>query len=269
MSLIASLPMYDLPEVRKETDALWRLLADHMRREGVRNVPNALTREGSCEQVWRRPDLLLTQTCGFPLTHDFRKILRPVVTPIYETGGCCGADYSSAVLVAQDSKIESVDGLSGKICAFNSRMSQSGYNALKALVAPLAPGDSFFAGVEETGGHRASITAVSSGSADVCAVDCVTYALLSRYAPESIEGTRVLTFTAGCPGLPMATRADLDADQFKRLRSAVVAAMSDPLGSEVRQALFIGGAVEANIEDYRPVLEMEASAAAAGLTDFP
>ena len=37
--MIASLPMYDLPETRSATDALWAGIARHLRAEGVAEVP--------------------------------------------------------------------------------------------------------------------------------------------------------------------------------------------------------------------------------------
>lgn len=39
----ASLPMYDLPEVRNAHDTLWTVLAQNLRDQGVNNVPDCLT----------------------------------------------------------------------------------------------------------------------------------------------------------------------------------------------------------------------------------
>lgn len=252
--------MYDLPPVRAQTDALWTLLSAHLRREGVEGVPRALSREKPYEALWSKPDLLISQSCGYPLTHVYRETLRPVARFHYAVPGCRGPDYSSAILVSDSSAAGEMGELRGTVCAVNSRNSQSGYNAIRAMVAPIAGGGRFFSDIRVTGSHFASITAVAEGEADVCAVDCVTYALLDRYAPDSIAGVRVLGFTPACPGLPLVARTDLDADQFDRLRAALRAAISDPEGERVRQALFIDGLTETVFDDYLPVLEMEASA---------
>lgn len=268
MTLLASLPMYDLPEVRSETDALWALLALHMREAGVHDVPDRLNRDDPYEALWLHPDLLISQSCGLPLMRSYRQSLRPVATPVYRVDGCDGPDYSSAILVSATSNLSVVEELRDKVCAINSPQSQSGYNAMRAAVAPLARKGRFFSGVRVTGSHRTSMSAVAAGEADVCAVDCVTHALLARYAPESIAGTRVLGFTPRCPGLPLVARADLETDQIERIRTALRQAMADPEGREVRSALFIDGVVESGIDDYRPVVDMEARADAFGYAEL-
>jgi len=268
MTPLASLPMYDLPEVRKETDALWELLASHMRRAEVEGVPDTLNRDEPYDAIWSKPNLLISQTCGLPLMRNFRRVLRPLATPKYRVAGCKGAEYSSAVLVSSKSIIASLDELRGKICAVNSPQSQSGYNALRAMAAPMSQNGRFFSEVKITGSHPLSMAAVAGGEADVCAVDCVTYALLARYRQGSIEGTRILGFTPGCHGLPIVVRADLESNQVDRIRSALQEAMADPAGEEVRGALFIDGITETEIDDYRAVLDMEARADALGYTEL-
>jgi hypothetical protein len=69
---IASLPMYDLPEIRTATDQWWKRLADALRQEGIDGVPDALWRGDDYRMPWTHPDLLLSQTCGYPLTHELR-----------------------------------------------------------------------------------------------------------------------------------------------------------------------------------------------------
>ncbi len=268
MAAIASLPMYDLAEVRAYTDALWAGIAQAMRRAGVKDVPEVLTREYSCASLWARNDLLFSQTCGYPLMHEFKSVLRPVATPRYRAPGCRGPEYSSAVMVQADSKREDLAALRGAVCAVNSSSSQSGYSALRTLIAPLAGGKRFFSRVQVTGSHLGSIEAVASGAADVCAVDCVTHALLELHCPSALDGTRVLRFTPCCPGLPFVTRAGLDPDQFLRLRAAVHEALSDPEGEAVRDALLISGADDLDFRDYRPVLEMESRAVAEGYAEI-
>ncbi len=77
----ASLPMYDLPEARRATDAWWQGLARELSRTGIENVPGVLSREADTAALYRAPDLLLSQTCGYPLIHGLKGLLRPVATP--------------------------------------------------------------------------------------------------------------------------------------------------------------------------------------------
>ncbi len=264
MTAVASLPMYDLREIRAQTDALWQRLAASMRRAGVKGVPASLTRDESCSSLWARSNLIFSQTCGYPLMHDYRSVLRPVATPRYFAPGCRGSEYCSAILVRAENENRDISALRGAVCAVNSPNSQSGYNALRALVAPLAKQRRFFSQVRLTGSHIGSIESVASGEADICAVDCVTHALLGRYRPFALEGTRVMSFTPCCPGLPFVTRRDLDSDQFQRMRAAVHEALSDSEGEEVRAALLIQGVDDTEFEDYRTIMEMESAAMASG-----
>ncbi len=268
MPLVASLPMYDLAEVRTATDRLWRLLAAALRDAGVSGVPDVLSRDEPYPEFLLRGDLLLSQTCGYPLVHAFKDSLRPVATPCYAVPGCTGAEYSSVVLVRAASDHQALESLRGGVCAVNSPASQSGYNALRVMLAPLAGDGHFFSEVVVTGGHLASVEALASGRADVCAVDCVTHALFGRYRPSGLEGTRVLTYTPGCPGLPLVTRADLDDVQLRNIRAAIGEAFSDPAGAEARAALFIEDAAALEFEDYAVVLEMENRAAALGYVEI-
>ena len=268
MTLIASLPMYDMEELRPQTDALWQHLAGAMRRAGVDDVPDSLTRANSLGSLWSRSDLLLSQTCGYPLVRKYRTVLQPVATPRYSAPGCRGSEYCSAIVVRADNESRDVSSLRGAVCAANSPMSQSGYNALRSLVAPLAKHGRFFSEVKITGSHPASIEAVASGKADVCAVDCVSHALLARYRPSALNGTRVMTFTPCCPGLPLVTRANLHPEQFRRLRIAVHDALTDAAGESIRKALLIEGVDDLEFEDYQVVLEMESAAGECGYAEL-
>ncbi len=268
MASVASLPMYDLPELRPQTDALWQRLAVAMRDAGVKDVPDWLSRQEPCHSTWRRRDLIFSQTCGYPMMHEYRSVLRPLATPRYSAPGCRGSEYVSAVVVRANAEHKDIAALRDTVCAVNSSISQSGYNALRALIAPLSINGRFFSEVRVTGSHPGSIELVSAGQADICAVDCVTHALLGRYRPSALEGTRVMSYTPCCPGLPFVTRMDLDADQFDRLRDAVHEALGDTEGEEIRAALFIEGVDDTEFEDYQLILEMESAAAASGYIEI-
>jgi hypothetical protein len=64
---VASLPMYDLPELRPALDAFWTGIARHLRRQGVPEAPGALTQDHPGDALWSAPDLLFSQCCGADL----------------------------------------------------------------------------------------------------------------------------------------------------------------------------------------------------------
>ena len=264
MALHASLPMYDLPEIRASTDRLWAAIAEELRDGGVGSVPDALERPADHRDAWRPSGMLLSQSCGYPVAIALRGMLQVVATPHYAAPGCDGHRYSSAVVVRASSRVKTLDALRGRVCAFNSRDSQSGYNALRALVAPIADGNSFFADAIETGSHAASIEAVRARRADVCAVDCVTWALLDRHRPSALSGLEVLCHSERVPGLPLVTAADCTDAIVAQIRDALARAFVRPDLAGVRDALLIAGLTMSAIDAYEPLLAMERAAVASG-----
>src|SRR3990172_9299482 len=116
---IAGLPMYDLPEATAATDAWWVGLARAFRREGVRDVPDRLYRHGAPVEDWLAPDLLFSQTCGYPLTHALAGRVAPIATPGYAAPGCHGPDYCSLIVVRADDPAAELAELRGRTCAIN------------------------------------------------------------------------------------------------------------------------------------------------------
>ena len=266
--LRASLPMYDLSEVRKWTDRLWAAIAEELREGGVAGVPDGLERPSDRYDAWRREGLLFSQTCGYPAATALRDVLRVVATPHYAAPGCEGPLYSSVVVAREASRVAALEELRGSVCAFNSRDSQSGYNALRAAIAPIARGGRFFARTVETGAHAASMEAVRGGRADVCAVDCVTWALHARHRPSALSGLGVVCRTAQAPGLPFVTAGDVSDATFASIREALGRAFIRPDLAETREALLVSGLSILPADAYEPLLAMERTAAASGYPDL-
>ena len=264
----ASLPMYDLPEIRVRTDRLWAAIAEEMRGLGMPEVPDTLERPADHRDAWRPPGLLLSQSCGYPVATALRRAVRVVATPHYAATGCDGLRYRSAIVARASSRMTILDDLRGTVCAFSARDSQSGYNALRAAVAPVANGRPFFSATIGTGSHALSIDAVRRERADVCAVDCVTWALLSRYRPPSLSGLVVLAHTEPAPGLPFVTAGCCSDAAVETIRDALDRAFSRPDLAETRAALLLGGVSASSLETYEPLLEMERAAVALGYPDL-
>ena len=262
--MVASLPMYDFPEMRGATDAWWQGLARAFRREGIADVADALWRGEDYRSLWTRPDLLISQTCGYPLIRALRGTVTLVATPCYSAPGCEGASYRSAVIVRRESAAGDISAMRGARCAINGYDSQSGHNALRALIAPLSSGKSFFQDVIVSGSHVNSLSMVSAGDVDVAAIDCVTYALLARHRPGAVERTRVLCFTRSAPALPYITRQPVDDDLLTRLRRGLGAACHDPELSDARESLMLRDIRVLPLSAYERIAEMEEGAAALG-----
>ncbi|MEM7121967.1 MAG: PhnD/SsuA/transferrin family substrate-binding protein [Pseudomonadota bacterium] len=262
--MIASLPMYLLPQIEGATAAWWQGLARAFRAVGIQDVPDRLEQVPDRWRQWSSPDLLLSQSCGYPLRHDFADHLQPVATPCYRADGCDGPTYLSVIVVAEDSPAAVIADLSGKRAAINGWDSQSGMSALRAVVAPHHENGRFFGEVIETGSHRDSMAAVQTGKADVAAIDCVSYALALRHAPDKAAGLRVLTQSPAVPALPYVTHIHRDQNTVARLRDGLAAAIADPDLAAVRDALLIDDFAVLTVEDYAPIDRMQDEAIARG-----
>src|SRR5262245_36380519 len=118
--MIISLPMYDWPEIRQETDCWWAGLCRHFQAAGFRDLPKEHDRMTALHDQWRSPDLLFTQTCGYPLLHQFDGMWEILGTPCYAAAGCKGAAYCSNIVVREDSPVLVVQDLRGRPAVYNS-----------------------------------------------------------------------------------------------------------------------------------------------------
>lgn len=261
MALTASLPMYDLPELRPAAEAVWKSLARSLRRSGLADVPDRLTWRPP-RDLWRDPELLFSQTCGYPLLNGFAGRLRPVATPHYGAEGCDGPFYRSAIVVARSAPHETLADCRGRVCAVNGWDSLSGWQALAALSAPLAERGRFFGAAQLSGSHLGSAEAVAAGDADLAAIDAICWAQMTRHRPAVTERLRVLAWTEPAPGLPFVTSADSEAHVVETLRDAVFAMLADDALAAHRDALLITGAEVLDIADYAGVRRLAERASA-------
>lgn len=262
--MIVGLPMYALPELAAPTRDWWRGLRRHFMRAGIAEVPERLTEPSDLARHWLAPDLLFTQTCGYPLTHVLSGKVQLVATPCFGAAGCDGPSYCSVVVTREEEGVDTLADLRGKRVAYNGTDSQSGYNTLRHLVAPMAQAGRFFAAGIETGAHRRSLAAVRDGAADVAALDCVSLALIERVAPDELSGIRKLCLTSPAPSLPYIASKATPAETLERLRDGLRAATDDPHLQATRAALLLTDIVVLPLEAYHSILSMEREAVAAG-----
>ncbi len=254
---VASMPMYDMPEVRGALDSLWRGFAANAHREGLGEVPRELVHGRDLARLWNDPDLWFSQCCGYDLVNGYADRLVPIATPRYGAPECDGCDYASVIVVGEDSAATDVLEMRGAVCVINGPDSHSGMNALRALIAPVSEGARFFSQVKVSGTHADSLDMIQRGEAEVAAIDCVTFALLGRYRPEALSGIRKLGRTHPAPGIPYVTRATLAEDTIARIRAAVFRSFADPGLATVRQALLLEGVQEIRLSEYKRILEFQ------------
>ena len=241
---LAQLPMYDWPEVRVETNALWAAIAGNLAVAGI-PAPDDLDRTTPADQAWISPDLLVGQTCGRPYVNGLAGRVALLGRPTYDVEGAGPGRYCS-VLVARSTDGRSRPGdFRGAVAGCNGETSQSGWAALIDSLPKGESLDGFFNTVRFTGSHRGSIRAVAGGAADIAAIDCVAWALAQRHEPAAGE-LKVIGRSPDYPSLPFITGNRRSADDIARIGTALRRAVAD-LPGPVCNALHLNG-----IEDARP-----------------
>ena len=183
--------------------------------------------------LWRHPKLLLAQACWGPMELGLSPFVEVIGQPDYSGfEGGDGIFYSSAILMRRErgrvAATPSSEGravlptelLLGMRLAFNGRDSMSGYFALERDLGSTGKDISIFTETIETGGHRTSIRAVAEGRADVCAVDCRSWAMAKRFEPAA-DALVPVGWTARRKGLPYIASASLPEGTIAAVRVAV------------------------------------------------
>jgi ABC-type phosphate/phosphonate transport system substrate-binding protein len=243
--------MYDWPEVAWAHDALWAATAERLDKAGLA-APASLERSRSLEEVWRDPDLVLSQTCGFPFATRLRGRVRLVATPAYAVEGCEGPRYSSMIVARRDEAGSRLADFAGRRVAFNTQDSLSGYVALVASMRDEGLAPDAFEWIA-TGSHRASIRAVAEERADVAAIDAVCWALALRHEPQATAALQIVATTPLRPGLPLITAAERSDREVAAIRAALVHAIAAPATTAAREALMINGLGVLDEWDYVPI----------------
>ena len=257
---VASLGMYDWPEVASANDAIWAFVRTRLRQDGI-ECPQSLDRSVRYFEIWRQPSLLLAQTCGYPFATELRGKVQLVATPCYDAPGCEGSNYCSVIIASRRSGIASLATAGGTTAAINSEHSQSGHWALRAAIA-MVPGGQPPRRAVLSGGHRESLGMVAGGTADIAAIDAVCWALALRYEPAAVAKVRVIAQSPMAPGLPLITGLATAKPEVVRLRQALRAAVSEPSLSKARKALFLTGLEDVPEANYDRILGLKQRAAA-------
>ena len=252
---VASLPMYDVPEIRRATLAWWAGLARAFSAAGIAEVPQILTAPADPNAHWRDRRLLFSQTCGRNFTRELAGHVRLIATPLYAAPGCDGPNYRSLLLVGADSDLKPEADMRQVRAAVNGLDSHSGWIALCAAVSA-AGARPDFADIRVTGSHAASMEAIRRGEADLCAVDCVTFALLERNAPDRVAGLKIVGRTPAAPGVPYITGAGSGAAELARLRDGLGRALDSRDLATARDSLLIESCDVLADSDYDRVRDM-------------
>jgi ABC-type phosphate/phosphonate transport system substrate-binding protein len=245
--------------------ALRGLLQADSRMAGV-DLPQALDEPADCHVQWLAPDLLLSQACGYPLVTQLAGQVQLVGAFAYDAPGVQGTDCRSQLICRAGDARQTLVDFAGSTLAFNDTISQSGYNALRALLAGMDPlPQPFFGAARMSGAHYRSIEAVRQGQADMAAVDAVSWALWLDSNPALAAELRVFGQTDSYPGLPLITALQTPPALLDALRDGLQRIASEPAFAALRAPLRISGFTALPLARYQRCLDLQALAFARGL----
>lgn len=219
--MIASLGMYDRPQMMAANDRYWALIRDGLRARGLA-APDALTRgDAAYWPAWTAPDLVFSQTCGLPFRTRLQGQVTLVGSPDYGLPGCPPGHYHSVFVVRKSDPRGSLAEFDGAQFAVNEYVSQSGWaapqNHARSLGITLVE-------ALESGAHINSARAVQEGLVDVAAIDGHTWSMLTTWEPWTAD-LKELDRTPPTPAPPYVTGLGTDADLVFDAVSAAIAAL--------------------------------------------
>ena len=252
---VVGLPMYDGVLPRSVSDAFYELLVSKIESKLLR-MPVTVSRDISLHELWTHKDLLLAQTCGFPLVTKYQTDVKLVASPSYSCEGCGQNTYKSAIITRQNHPhIRHSIHLTTHpiVLAVNSFDSFSGWLMLLSSLQAIAHNASItISRILVTGSHMSSIQAVTSGAADIAAIDCVTLHLAAKNNLIDSSCLNILTYSKEAPTLPYITRKDTSDETLDALQYALRASVAS---GGAMAACISGFSTSTTLADYIRAVE--------------
>ncbi|WP_245780999.1 phosphate/phosphite/phosphonate ABC transporter substrate-binding protein [Litoreibacter janthinus] len=233
--------MYDRPETAAANDRFWQAI----RKSLPFDTPERLTRDlPDLIGHWTAPDLVLSQTCGYPYRALLSDKVRLVATPVLALD-CPAGHYYSVIIAHRDRNGATLEQFNEAPAAYNDPLSQSGWAALHShmIQTGLTLGPMI-----ETGAHRASARAVAEGRAAIAAIDALTWQMICKWDDVAAE-LCVIEETAPTPTLPYICAPHYDAALISTALETAVDAMSQA----DRACLGLRGTTQINPSAYLQV----------------
>ncbi len=243
---LANLAMYPFDAIRWAYDRFWEAVHDR-----VDWVPPQLDWGVDLHTSWRRDDLVVGYTCGWPLVTQLRDTVRVVGTFVAATPQAEGHSYRSVLVARWPGNAAD---FAGAVAAVNSFSSLSGWVSLVAAVH--GAGGGWQGEIVVTGAHLDSLRAVGEGRADIASIDSVTLWQARRLMPELCDELVVVGTGPLVPCLPVITGRATTDQQLYDLRVAMVDAVFDPLVEPAARAMCTVGFTPLDLDAYLPILDL-------------
>ena len=241
---IASLAMYPFLHLRSAQERLW---------DGVRSrlsfLAPALDWDLDPFTASRRDDLVLGQTCGWPLVTELASTVRVLGTFDCDVDGASDGTYCSVIVTNTGVSLAEVLHRPDLVVAANSPDSLSGWISLQSVAASAGVR---LEAVEWTGAHAASIEALREGRVQLAAIDAVSWVHLGG----ADSGLSVVGHGPRIPCLPLITSRSSSDAMVGELRRGLGATVRDPAMAEACATLRIRDFLARDLADYEGISEL-------------
>ena len=217
--------------------------------------------------LWARDDLACAFMCGYPISQARTPpiVLAAPVPSLPAYGG--RPDYWTNIVARSDGPVRALEDTFGRRMAYTTPDSQSGYQALRVLLAPYARerGAPLFASVVGPLVTPARVVqSVLAGDADAGPVDSYAYDLMRHHDAGAMAALAVVASTPATPIPPFVGASNLPPDEAARLRAALLDVAAAGELAAVRGALCLRGFATATAAKYDALREAAEAASAMG-----
>ena len=237
--MIAVLGMYPFAHVSADHQALWAAVCSR-----IDGAADCVLEQGDPHPSWRRDDLLLGQTCGWPLVTQLRNDVCVVGRFDMDVPFAHDGLYRTVLIASKPLDVGEWRANPGTVCAIKDRNSRSGWVSMQWAWG----GEPIH--VLETGAHAESLRAVAEGRAHVASIDAVTWEHLTVARRPLVGAVHVIGHGPLVPTLPLIT-APAFAHRVDEIRAALSAAVSDPTLASALRRLHIRGFIASDYADYQ------------------
>jgi ABC-type phosphate/phosphonate transport system substrate-binding protein len=187
--------------------------------------------------LWARDDLACAFMCGYPFSRAAPQpiaLAAPVPSPhAYRDR----PEYWTCIVAREDSGIRTLADTFGRRMAYTTTDSQSGYQALRAMVAEEARPFCSMIGPLVT--PRRVVEAVAAGEADAGPVDSYALDLMRLHVPQLVSPLRVVATTPPTPIPLLVASPATAAEEAARLRQALLGVEHEAGLARVRETLLL------------------------------
>lgn len=196
----------------------------------------------------------IASICTGAMAHLNDKDVRVVAVP--EVDG--KHSYRSYIITNKSFHINDISDLKGREFAFTDRLSNSGtiYPSFLIINHFGSPPEDVFRKIYYTKSHDKSIFLVNKGVVEAAAVDSLIFEFIKRDRPQDVSNISIIYKSPEIISPPIVASASMSDELFHKVQAILLNMDRDPDGMKILKYLNIDRYVEAGMEDFRVIKEI-------------